>query len=102
MADDTDNQVEAFIEAVANDEYAELELERELCAGCTLITDWEGDGTFHPYIYRHSDSTVDPTDGEVQSALTNEIKDRLDVRVETAEWSPLNTAWFLDMDRPDK
>ena len=41
-----DEETQNFVEAVQNDEYAEYELED----GFILITDWEGDGLFDPYV----------------------------------------------------
>jgi len=102
MADDTQSPEEAFIEAVETDTYGELSLKQERCAGCTLITDWAGDGTFHPYIVPHNGHMLDPTAESVQSALTDEIGERLDVRVKAIEWSESNGAWYPVMDRPDK
>lgn len=37
---------EEFIEAVKNDEYAEIDLGENVA----LVTDWEGDGLFFPYL----------------------------------------------------
>ena len=37
---------EQFIKAASNDEYAEFELKPDL----VIITDCDGDGSFHPYI----------------------------------------------------
>lgn len=39
-------ETQNFIEAVENDEYAEY----EIGDGFVLITDWEGDGSFNPYV----------------------------------------------------
>lgn len=39
-------QKENFIEAVQNDEYAEFDLNADM----VMVTDWEGDGLFDPYI----------------------------------------------------
>lgn len=50
LADNPDNTMdlenENFVRAVENDEYAEYELDD----GFVMITDWEGDGTFNPYV----------------------------------------------------
>jgi len=42
MNEETQN----FVDAVQNDEYAEYKLEDEF----VLITDWEGDGMFNPWV----------------------------------------------------
>ena len=41
-----DEETQNFVEASQNDEYAEYELDD----GFVLITDWEGDGMFNPYV----------------------------------------------------
>ena len=59
---------DGFIEAIENDEYAELVLPN----GDTLITDWEGDGVFNPYVELTNDhGDKHPTDimAEIESAI---------------------------------
>lgn len=63
LADSADNtmnlETENFVRAVENDEYAEYELDD----GFVLITNWEGDGMFNPYVVlpdeHHDDEFVD-------------------------------------------
>ena len=59
---------DGFIEAIENDEYAELVLPN----GDTLITDTEFDGTFNPYVELTNDhGDKHPTDimAEIESAI---------------------------------
>lgn len=51
MRNQTDKS--GFVQAVENDEYAEF----VLAPGLFLITDWEGDGTFLPYVVDMNDRT---------------------------------------------
>lgn len=51
-----------FIDAVENDIYEEL----DLGGGFTLITDWEGDESFHPYVVPPQENhTVDKDTVEI-------------------------------------
>jgi len=54
MNEETQN----FVDAVQNDEYAEYELED----GIVLITDWEGDGMFNPWVVVPSGFIIDEGD----------------------------------------
>jgi len=54
--------IDQFIKAVDNDAYAELLLDN----GDTLVTDWEGDGYYLPYVVPAEGSLDDPTDTEIQ------------------------------------
>lgn len=90
------NDRDNFIEAVREDEYAEL----ELSTGDVLITDWEGDGTFNPYVVMSGDhGDKHPTDilREVGDAIAQE----LDVFVDTVEYDDANDVLVPYMDRPD-
>lgn len=92
MSDDVEN----FIAAVQEDEYAEL----ELSTGDILITDWEGDGVFNPYVVeggQHGDKH--PTD--ILDDIMTAIEDKLGVTVYDIEYAPENNAFYPTMDRPD-
>jgi hypothetical protein len=56
---------ENFIQAVRNDEYAEYELKEDL----VVITDWEGYGSFWPYVV---DSEDQYNEEQVSNALTEQ------------------------------
>ena len=64
MNEETQN----FVDAVQNDEYAEYELED----GFVLITDWEGDGMFNPWV------VVPETFENEDGALMNLIEEETD------------------------
>lgn len=74
-----DEKAQNFVEAAQNDEYAEYKLED----GFVLITDWEGDGSFYPYVilpHEYTDKT------EVIDTLLEEAGEFLtflDVEIET-------------------
>jgi len=87
---------ETFTEAVRDDDYAEL----ELSTGDVLITDWEGDGTFHPYVVMTGDhGTAHPTD--ILDDVAQAIQDALDVTVYAIEYDANNDVLVPTMERPD-
>jgi hypothetical protein len=75
---------EEFLEAVENDELAEFELP----TGDILVTDWEGDGHFDPYILPKSSA---PGDEIVAEILEEAIRDVFDFDVEHVEWASNGT-----------
>lgn len=92
-------QVDAdgFTQAVANDEYAELVLE----TGDVLITDWEGDGVFNPYVETtENNHSIDRDTKEAQ--IMRAIAKQLDCRVDTIEYDKRNDVFVPYMDRPDQ
>jgi len=87
--------VDGFIQAVENDEYAEL----ELSTGDILITDTEFDGTYNPVVIpaeRAPSLDRDTVECEIMSA----ISEALDVSVEDIEWDERNNCFVPYMDRP--
>lgn len=72
-------KAQQFVEAVQNDEYAEYAIGDNF----VLITDWEGDGSFHPYVvlpHQYTDRS------EVVDILLEEAGEFLtfsDVEIET-------------------
>lgn len=90
-----DMEPEGFIKAVENDEYGQITLE----TGDTLITDWEGDGTFHPYVQPHADHGENhPTD--ILDDVASAIEETFDVTVQSIEWDNTNDVFVPYMDRP--
>jgi len=86
MSDDRE-AVRNFIAAVESDEYAEVELKN----GDTLVTDWEGDGHFHPYIVPAegvADTLADDADArdERGADIATLIHDVFNVYVNEIEW----------------
>lgn len=93
------DEVENFIEAVREDEYAEL----ELSTGDTLITDWQGDGFFLPYVepgFLPEELPEDKLDS-VADEIAYEIEQELDAPVHRIEWSNSNQCFYPDMDKSD-
>jgi hypothetical protein len=85
-----------FVEAVTNDEYAEL----ELSTGDVLITDWEGDGSFNPYIVMSSDhGDKHPTD--ILQAVNDALTEVFDVIIYEIEYDACNDKLVPYMERPD-
>lgn len=54
-----------FKEAVENDAFAEYDLGE----GFYLITDWEGDGAFYPYVVPPKNYVRDESDEELEEVL---------------------------------
>jgi hypothetical protein len=81
--------IEGFVKAAEADKYAELPLE----TGDVLITDWEMDGTFFPYVepkHGHGKHDVDDIKDEIAMA----IESKLDIEVTTLEWSEANGVYY--------
>jgi hypothetical protein len=78
------NTKEEFIEAIEADEYAEY----ELSTGDVLITDYEGDGLFHPYVVPKNDN--EGCGDEIADAISEEF----DVRVFNIEATGGNETIF--------
>lgn len=74
------SEKEEFIEAAANDEYGEYTLN----TGDVLITDWEGDGVFDPFVIP---DTSDNDSREVEDELAEAIQNEFDIEVRNVEWS---------------
>ena len=85
---------DGFIEAIENDEYAELVLPN----GDTLITDWEGDGVFFPYVVPTSEQTYEYQDEREAEILTG-IYDLLGVTGEI-EYDENNEVFVPYIDSP--
>lgn len=91
------SEIHNFVCAVEEDEYAEL----ELSTGDVLITDWESDDTFLPYVEpmgTHADKH--PTD--ILCDISEAIEDALPVTVYHVEWDNNNSVYYPEMDRPEK
>lgn len=91
-----DKDVQSFIQAVQDDEYAELTLP----TGDVLITDWEGDGVFNPYVVEGGEhGNKHPTD--ILDDIADAVAEKLGVAVNHVEYSPNNNAFYVKMDRPE-
>lgn len=84
---------ENFIQAVEDDEYAEYELQ----CGAVLITDWEGDGFFNPYVVTY-DINDDVTNTEQR--IVDEITEAFNVRVRAVDDVSGEPLYYPIMDRP--
>lgn len=81
--------VEGFVKAAEQDEYAELPLE----TGDILITDWEMDGTFMPYISPNF-HRIDFDNDDVKDEIAMAIESKLDIEVTALEWSEGNGVYY--------
>jgi hypothetical protein len=81
--------VEGFVKAAEQDEYAELPLE----TGDILITDCEMDGTFIPFVSPKPRST-DFDNDDVKDEIAMAIESKLDIEVTTLEWSEANGVYY--------
>ena len=93
--------IDQFIKAVDNDSYAELLLDN----GDTLVTDWEGDSYFLPYVVPAEGSLDDPTDTEIQQRkdeICECISDVLNVTVRHIDYDNSGEidAFYPFMDKP--
>ena len=70
---------EEWIKAARNDEYAEF----VLSTGDMIVTDWEGDNEFHPYVMPVQ-SEEDSRDAEAD--IKQAIKDDLGFNPRVVEW----------------
>jgi hypothetical protein len=87
------SEKENFIQAVEDDEYAEY----ELSCGAVLITDWEGDGLFNPYVV-----TYDIDDGvtNVSQRIVDEITEAFSVDVRAIDGVSGEDLYYPVMNRP--
>lgn len=79
---------EEFIQAAKDDEYGEF----ELGTGDILITDWEGNGLFNPYVIPTSSDKDDDT---ASADISSSIKDELDINVHGIEWDEGNEVYHV-------
>jgi hypothetical protein len=90
----TETTKEQFINAVTEDEYAEYHLP----CGDILVTDWESDGTYHPYVV----PVESPNDSDDAAAtISQSIATVFDVGVNAIEWDANNEVYVPYMERPD-
>lgn len=93
--DPTTDQLADFVLAVACDEYADI----ELSTGDHLITDWEGDGVFNPYVV--TDETPDNPD-EYGDRIADAAQDALGVPVRIFEYVPdAGNLYYLSIRKQD-
>lgn len=90
-----------FVDAVETDEYAELELP----TGDVLISDWQGDNTFLPYVEKLSTHFAPALDSTDRSVIADEIgeaiQQELGVAVFHIGWDEGNEVFYPDMERPE-
>jgi hypothetical protein len=77
--------LERFLAAVKDDEYAEY----ELGDGYTLVTDWEGDGSFNPYVV-----PPDGDDGTNQQRVSDLLTEVQAFDVFHVEYSTANGVYY--------
>lgn len=83
-----------FVAAVEQDTYAEL----QLSSGDWLITDWEGDGVFSPYVVPELDAPR--TREYAENVVADAIADALSIQVRAIEYDSKNSMFVPYMDRP--
>jgi len=96
-SDDWNRDTDGFVRAIRNDNYAEY----ELCDAHTLVTDWEGDGGFYPYIVPNDYVMTrgEYNGDDVQQQLIDAMSDAFpSITVYGVEWSPNSHAWFPVVD----
>ena len=93
----TADEVAEFVIAVRRDEYAELPLE----TGDTLVTDWEGDGTFWPYVVLTGDHG-DKHPSDILADVDTAIYHALGVYASGAEMTDDGLLSYTGMRRPDR
>jgi len=76
------------MQAVKDDEYGEYTLE----TGDILITDWEGDGFFSPYVIPEASPR---NDDEAMANISSSIKNELGIRVTGVEWDISNDVYHV-------
>jgi hypothetical protein len=84
---------ENFIQAVKNDEYAEYELP----CGAVLITDWEGDGVFNPYVVTYH---IDDGITNAEQKIVDDITEAFSVDVRAIEGVTGEGLYYPVMNRP--
>jgi hypothetical protein len=87
------SEKENFIQAVEDDKYAEYELP----CGAVLITDWEGDGVFNPYVVTY-DITDDVTNTEQK--IADELTEAFSVDVRAIDGVSGEDLYYPVMNRP--
>lgn len=80
------DDLQNFLKAAEEDEYAEV----ELGDGYTLITDWEGDGTFMPYVQPPEDDS-----GENDHHVDDMLHDLDGIAVSYVEWDDNNGVYHV-------
>jgi len=83
---------EEWLEAARNDTMAEYELE----TGDIIITDWEGDGVFCPYVMPKESTENSDIAAE---AIHNAITDELGFEPRFVEWG-FNGTYVVHADKP--
>lgn len=91
-----DTTVEEFREAVRNDEYAEI----KVLDNCYLVTDWEGDGSYHPYVVAKEPPMKRVSDEVLRDQLACEIARMFDVCVHHIENDQNPHTFHVNMERP--
>lgn len=81
-----------WLEAARNDTLAEYELE----TGDIIVTDWEGEGGFFPYVIPKESSENSDIAAE---AIQNAIEDELDFKPRFVEWG-FNGTYAVHADKP--
>lgn len=90
-----------FRDAVESDEYAEYDLDEN--GQYTLITDWEGDGLFNPYVVvdPYTTNDVDADESMRQTVVEERTLELLDeselVHVDEAEYDASNSGENADI-----
>jgi hypothetical protein len=87
------SEKENFIQAVEDDEYAEY----ELSCGAVLITDWEGDGVFNPYVVIYD---IDDDVTDLDRVIGDQIAEAFNVRVTHIETDYDGDVCYPLMERP--
>jgi len=83
---------EEWLEAARNDTLAEYELE----TGDVIVTDWEGEGRFFPYVIPKESSENSDIAAE---AIQNAIEEELDFKPRIVEWG-FNGTYAVHADKP--
>ena len=83
---------EEWLEAARNDTLAEYELE----TGDIIVTDWEGEGEFFPYVIPKESSENSDI---AAKAIKNAIKDELGFEPSFIEWG-FNGTYVVHADKP--
>lgn len=94
------DEKEEFIEAVENDEYAEI----TLSTGDTLVTDWEGDGVFNPYAVPDQNPSLEKKNKHYEERevdVAEAIEEAFDVYVDEVEYDPNADLFYIFMDKPE-
>jgi len=76
------------MQAVKDDEYGEYTLE----TGDIVITDWEGDGFFSPYVIPEASPR---NDDEAMANISSSIESELEFKVIRVEWDVSNDVYHV-------